>query len=239
MAWTGTSASQIKTFTDVSEIRFKAHLPRFASSGANALFQSATDRRLEEGVSPASHDALPIKTPVKVSENTKGRTLCSPFCNSGFTSQTVVVASPDTLSQKIARNPLRFGLIVGFLGVPILWMAGENLVRLALHQPVLRAEEFWNYEASGALIGALLGGNGARVWASCRAGQRAEAGGIAIFTGAGGTGFYVLTAALHAATSPFFARDFGLALLELLISRHLPFLLCLLLLLGGLFAPRR
>ncbi len=117
-----------------------------------------------------------------------------------------MMASCDSLAQKIARNPLRFGLIVGFLGVPILWMAGENLVRLALHQPVLRAEEFWNYEASGALIGALLGGNGARVWASCRAGQRAEARGIAILTGAGGTGFYVLTAALHAATSPFFAR---------------------------------
>ena len=130
-------------------------------------------------------------------------------------------------------------MIAGFLGVPLLWMAGENLLRLVLKQPMLPAEAFWNYEASGALIGALLGGNGARIWSHWRAGQRVQARIIAFFTGAGGASLYVLNAGLSAATSPLFARDFALALLSLLLSRHLPFLLCLLLLFGALFAPRR
>jgi hypothetical protein len=156
-----------------------------------------------------------------------------------FPSQTYVVAFSDSLAQKIARNPLRFGLIAGFLGVPVLWMAGENLVRLALGQPVLPAEAFWSYEASGALIGALLGGNGARIWSHWRAGRRAQARAIAFWTGAGGAGLTILNAGLGAATSPFFARDFAMALLSLLLSRHLPFLLCLLLMCGALFAPRK
>lgn len=152
---------------------------------------------------------------------------------------TSVVQFSDSLAEKIARSPLRFGLIVGFLGVPLLWMAGDDLVRLALSQPVLPAEAFWSYEASGALVGALLGGNGARIWAFWRAGQVAQARSVAFLMGAGGLCFYTLQAALRAATSPFFGRDLAFGLLALLVSRHLPFLLCLLLLFGALFAPRR
>ena len=158
------------------------------------------------------------------------------------------MAPPDSLARKIARNPLRFGLIAGFLGVPLLWMMGENLVHLALGQPTLPAEAFWNYEASGALIGAFLGGQGIRIWASWRAGRIAAARGIAFFTGASGLAFYVACAFVSATNSAGRSQWLGhgfdwprvaFFLWSLVITLHLPFLLCLLLLMGALFAPRR
>ncbi len=153
------------------------------------------------------------------------------------------MASSDSLTLKITRNPLRFGMIVGFLGVPILWMMGEDLVHLALQRPILPAEAFWKYEASGALIGAFLGGQGARIWAKWRDGHIAQARGIAFFTGGGGIAFYLTCAFLDAARSQWFSgfhlSSLAFILLGFVIMRHLPFLLCLLLLLGALFAPRR
>lgn len=154
------------------------------------------------------------------------------------------MASSDSLAQKVARSPLRFGMIAGFLGVPLLWMTGENLVHFALNQPVLPAEAFWSFEASGALIGAFLGGQGARIWANWRTGQLAPARAIAFWTGSGGIAFYVSCALFDAARSQWFGHGFSLwpvafVLLSFVIMRHLPFLLCLLLLLGALFAPRR
>ncbi|BCM92927.1 hypothetical protein IAD21_04811 [Abditibacteriota bacterium] len=146
--------------------------------------------------------------------------------------------SNDSLSDKIARNPFRFGMIAGFLGVPFLWMAGDSLVRIIIGQRALPVESFWSYETSGALIGAFLGGQGASVWAKWRKGEFVEARGIAFTSGLLGVALYVGQAALFAGTSPFFLSALGSKLLTLIIQRHLPFLLCLLLLLGGLFGPR-
>jgi len=141
--------------------------------------------------------------------------------------------------QKLARNPMRSGMIIGFLGVPLLWMAGTDVVRLVLKQGILPAESFWDYEASGALVGALLGGQAGRIWASLREGNIRVARAIAFVTGAVGTACYVAGAALNAGTSPYFLRDFAWTLLALLLLPHLPFLLCLLFLVCALFAPRR
>lgn len=147
--------------------------------------------------------------------------------------------SNNSLSDKVAHNPLRFGLIAGFLGVPLLWMAGDSLVSIAMGQGPLPVETFWSYEASGALIGAFLGGQGMCVWSKWRNGDVAEACGIALVTGWLGFVFYASEAALLAATTPFFFAEFGRNLLHFVIERHLPFLLCVLLLFLSLFAPRR
>jgi len=149
------------------------------------------------------------------------------------------VSSSDSLAQKLARNPLRFGMIIGFLGVPLLWMAGADVMRLVFKQGILPAEAFWNYEASGALVGALLGGQAARIGTSLREGRVGVARTTAFVTGAVGTACYVADAALNAGTSPYFLRDFAWTLLSLLLPPHLPFLLCLLFLVCALFAPRR
>lgn len=154
-------------------------------------------------------------------------------------SQTLPVPDSDSLSDKFARNPHRFGMIAGFLGVPLLWMAGDSLVSVALGRGVLPAETFWSYEASGALIGALLGGQCARIWSYWRQGDTNQARGIAFFTGALGVTVYVAQAALYAGTSPYFLADFGWRLISLMLQHHLPFLLCLLLMFCGIFAPRR
>jgi len=154
-------------------------------------------------------------------------------------SHTFPVNPSDSLAQKIARNPFRFGLIVGFLGVPLLWMAGVDVLRLVFKEGILPAEAFWSYEASGALVGAILGGQGASIWGHWRAGHIREARATALLTGLVGAGVYVFVAGVNAATSPFWARDFAVNLLSLLLPPHLPFLLCLLLLFGGLFAPRK
>ncbi len=147
--------------------------------------------------------------------------------------------SSPSLSEKIARSPLRFGLIFGFLGVPLLWMAGDSLVRVAQGQAPLPAEAFWGYEASGALVGALLGGNIARIWAHWRAKRLAEARATALLCGGVGVAFYAATAGLQAGMAPDFWAEWLRQMVMLVVSRHLPFLLCALLLFGGLLAPRR
>ncbi len=152
--------------------------------------------------------------------------------------QTLSVPSNNSLSSKIARNPLRFGLIAGFLGVPLLWMAGDSLVHVAMGQGRLPMESFWSYEFSGALMGAFLGGQGTRVWAQWRSDNIAQARSIAFGTGLLGVAIYVAQAALFALTSPFFFSTWGSNLLALFLQRDLPFLLCLLLLFGGLCGPR-
>ncbi|RYX84777.1 hypothetical protein EON83_09090 [bacterium] len=145
----------------------------------------------------------------------------------------------DALSEKIARNPLRFGMIAGFLGIPLLWMAGDSLVRIVQGQGALPADSFWRYEASGAIIGAFLGGQGIRIWAAWREGNIAEARHLALITGGLGTVFYVGQAALYAEKSSLFWWAVAVRVLYLFIGHHLPFLLCVLLILGGLFSPRR
>lgn len=145
----------------------------------------------------------------------------------------------SALTDKIARSPLRFGMIAGFLGVPLLWMAGDSLVQVVQGQGVLPAEAFWSYEASGALAGALLGGQSARIWASWRAGNLRDARLLALVTGVVGVAFYTAQAGFYAATSPTFLLDLVTRLLWLVLTHHLPFLLCLLFLVVGLFAPRK
>ena len=130
-------------------------------------------------------------------------------------------------------------MIVGFLGVPLLWMAGDSLVRVMQGQGALPAESFWSYEASGALVGAALGGNIGRIWEYWRANRVAEARATALFCGAGGTGFYLFNAALEAGTSPNFTHALFVQIAALIVSRHLPFLLCVLLFFAALLAPRQ
>lgn len=146
---------------------------------------------------------------------------------------------PPTPPNKVARNPFRFGMAVGFLVVPLVWMAGEALFRAALGWTPLHIEAFWEYVATGAPVGAVLGGNIARILMVWLEGKVAEARGIALVTGAVGVGFYALWCALFAATTPFFLSDFGRRLIAFIIERNLPFLLCLLLLFIGLFGPRK
>ena len=149
------------------------------------------------------------------------------------------MSSSPTLTEKIARNPLRFGMIGGFLGVPLLWMAGDSLVRIAQGQGALPVETFWRYEASGALVGAVLGGNLSRIWSYWRANQVAKARATALLCGGIGAGFYVFGAALRAGISPDFSREFVAQVVMLVVSRHLPFLLCALLFFAGLLAPQK
>ncbi len=134
---------------------------------------------------------------------------------------------------------MRFGMIVGFLGVPLLWMAGDSLVQFWQGQGVLPASSFWIYEARGALIGAILGGNVGRIWGFWREGKWSQARWTALLCGAGGCAFYGLCAALEAGTSPNFWSAFAAQIVALVVARHLPFLLCALLLFAGLLAPSK
>ncbi len=150
------------------------------------------------------------------------------------------MSSSPTLAEKIARNPLRFGMIGGFLGVPLLWMAGDSLVRIARGQGALPIETFWSYEMRGALIGAFLGGQGARIWAKWRLRQTREARAIAFGSGALGIVLYVVLGTLPPSSHfPNYLQELIAFFVLLVKSRDLPFLLCLLLLFGGLLAPRK
>ena len=118
-------------------------------------------------------------------------------------------------------------------------MAGDSLVRIVQGQGALPAEAFWDYEASGALVGALLGGQSARIWAHWRAGRGDEARRTALLSGSAGLAFYVGCAGVRAGVAPDFWAEWLRQLIALILSRHLPFLLCAALLCGGLLAPRR
>lgn len=75
---------------------------------------------------------------------------------------------PNTLHEKAIAEPLRVGLMLGALAVPALWVASEDILRLATHFPILNAEEVTGYFASGALPGMFLGAGAVRAWAAWR-----------------------------------------------------------------------
>ena len=107
---------------------------------------------------------------------------------------------PDTLHEKALAQPFRVGLMLGALTVPALWVASEDILRIATSYRLLNSEEVTGYFASGALPGMVLGAGAVRAWAAWRARDVARARGLLLVHGGLVTlvsGYFSLTKLWH------------------------------------------
>ena len=76
------------------------------------------------------------------------------------------------MSEKWQQHPFRDGIIAGFIGLPMLWMVQESVLRLALQNPPLLPNQIFVLCTIGALPGAVLGAGFFKALDARRRGQR-------------------------------------------------------------------